>query len=132
MGSSLPPGPRRLRLKPEGCAPADLFVKWRAALSKVFEVRATPPEIAAFRGEIDVHPSARHVLSPSWHSPLPLIRRCASGSRERFANLLQIDGSATGLAGRGPMRAEPDDVLFVDLAQALAMRQSAPEGFARG
>lgn len=132
MGSSSPPGLRRLRLKPEGCAPADLFVQWRDALGEVFEVRATPREIAAFRGEIDVHASARHVLSTSWHTPLSLIRRCPSGSPERFAISLQVDGSATGLAGDGPIQAEPGDVMFLDLTQALAVRESAPEGFAGG
>ncbi len=59
MGSSPPPCLRRLRLKPEDCAPTELFVQWRGALGGVFEVRATPSEIAAFRGEIDVHASAR-------------------------------------------------------------------------
>jgi AraC-like DNA-binding protein len=132
MGSFSSPGLRRLRLRPEGCAPADLFVKWRDALGEAFEVRATPSEIAAFRGEIDVHASARYVLSASWHSPLSLIRRCASGSPERFAISLQIDGSANGLAGEGAMQAEPGDVMFVDLTQALAAWESAPEGFVGG
>jgi len=132
MGTSSPPGLRRLRLKPEDCAPADLFAKWRGALGEVFEVRATPSEIAAFRGEIDVHASARYVLSASWHSPLSFIRRCASRGAERFAISLKIEGSASGLAGDGPMQTGPGDVLFVDLTQALAMRESAPEGFAGG
>jgi AraC-like DNA-binding protein len=132
MGSSSSPGLRRLRLKPEDCAPAELFVKWRDALGEVFEVRATPSEIAAFSGEIDVHASARYVLSASRHSPLSLIRRSASAGQERFAICLQINGSATGLAGDGPMQAEPGDVMFVDLSQALAMRESAPEGFVDG
>ncbi|HLY00149.1 MAG TPA: helix-turn-helix domain-containing protein [Roseiarcus sp.] len=132
MGTSSPPGLRRLRLKPEDCAPADLFAKWRGALGEVFEVRATPSEIAAFRGEIDVHASARYVLSASRHSPLSFVRPCASKGNERFAISLQIDGSATGLAGDGPMRAEPGDVTFIDLTQALAVRESAPEGFVGG
>src|SRR6185437_2054298 len=132
MGTSSPPGLRRLRLKPEDCAPADLFAKWRGALGEVFEVRATPSEIAAFRGEIDVHASAHYVLSASWHSPLSFIRRCASGGAERFAISLKIEGSASGLAGDGPMQTGPGDVLFVDLTQALAMRESAPEGFVGG
>src|SRR5579863_3913646 len=125
MGTSSPPGLRRLRLKPEDCAPADLFAKWRGALGEVFEVRATPSEIAAFRGEIDVHASARYVLSASWHSPLSFIRRCTSGGAERFAISLKIEGSASGLAGDGPMQTGSGDVLFVDLTQALAMRESA-------
>lgn len=132
MGSSSPPGLRRLRLNPEDCAPADLFGKWRDALGEVFEVRATPSEIAAFRGEIDVHASARYVLSASWHSPLSFIRRSASAGAERFAICVQINGSASGLAGDGPLQAEPGDVMFVDLTQALAMRESAPEGFVGG
>lgn len=132
MGSSSSPALRRLRLKPEDCAAADLFVKWRDALGEVFEVRATPSEIAAFRGEIDVHASSRYVLSASRHSPLSLIRRSADAGKERFAISLQINGSATGLAGDGPMQAGPGDVMFVDLSQALAMRQSAPEGFVDG
>jgi AraC-like DNA-binding protein len=129
MGTSSPPGLRRLRLTPDDCAPADLFAKWRGALGEVFEVRATPSEIAGFRGEIDVHASARYVLSASWHSPLSLVRRCASAGQERFAISLQADGSATGLAGDAPMQAEPGDVIFVDLTQALAMRESARDGF---
>src|SRR5208282_5078856 len=40
----------------------------------------------------------------------------------------QIDGSATGLAGDGLMRADPGDVMFADLSQSLTMRQSAPDG----
>src|SRR5579864_8408780 len=132
MGTSSPPGLRRLRLKPEDCAPADLFAKWRGALGEVFEVRATPSEIAAFRGEIDVHASARYVLSASRHSPLSFVRPCASKGHERFAISLQIDGSVAGLAGDGPMRAEPGDVTFIDLTQALAVRESAPEGFVGG
>ena len=132
MGTSSPPGLRRLRLKPEDYAPADLFAKWRDALGEIFEVRATPSEIAAFRGEIDVHASARYVLSASWHSPLSFVRRCTSAGQERFAISLQINGSASGLAGDGPVQAEPGDVMFVDLTQALAMRQSAPEGFVGG
>jgi AraC-like DNA-binding protein len=109
-----------------------LFVKWRDALGEVFEVRATPSEIASFRGEIEVHASARYVLSASWHSPLSLIRRCASGGQERFAIRLQIGGSVSGLVGDGAIEAEPGDVMFVDLTQALAIRQSAPEGFVDG
>ncbi len=132
MGTSSPPGLRRLRLKPEDCAPADLFAKWRGALGEIFEVRATPSEIAAFRGEIDVHASARYVLSASRHSPLSFVRRCARKGHERFAISLQIDGWATGLAGDGPMRAEPGDVMFIDLTRGLAVRQSAPEGFVGG
>ena len=62
MGSSSSLGLRRLRLTPEDCAPAELFVKWRDALGEVFEVRASPSEIAGFRGEIDVHASAHYVL----------------------------------------------------------------------
>ena len=68
MGSSPPPSLRQLRLKPEHCGPAELFVQWRDALGEVFEVRATPAEIAAFRGEIDVHASARYVASSSRNS----------------------------------------------------------------
>src|SRR5271155_3834947 len=74
MGSFSPPCLRRLRLKPEDCAPAEVFVQWRGALGEVFEVRATPSEIAAFRGEIDIYASARYVLSASRHSPLSLVR----------------------------------------------------------
>ena len=65
MGSSSPLCLRRLCLKPEDRAPAELFAQWRGALGDVFEVRATPAEIAEFRGEIDVHASARYVLSAS-------------------------------------------------------------------
>ncbi|HTZ66114.1 MAG TPA: helix-turn-helix domain-containing protein [Roseiarcus sp.] len=132
MGSSSSPSLRRLRLKPEDCAPAELFVKWRSALGEVFEVHATPSEIAAFCGEIDIHASARYVLSASRHSPLSLVRRCASAGPERFAISLQINGSATGLAGDGPMQAEAGDVMFVDLSQALAVREAAAEGFVEG
>jgi AraC-like DNA-binding protein len=128
MGSPSPLSLRRLRLKPEDCAPTELFVKWRAALGEVFEVRATPSEIAEFRGEIDVHASPRYVLSARRHSPLSLIRRCAS-AQDRFAISLRINGSTTGLAGDCPMRAESGDVIFIDLTQALAMRESAPQGF---
>ena len=128
MGSSSPPSLRRLRLKPEDCAPAELFVQWRGALGEVFEVRATPSEIAAFWGEIDVHASARHVLSASRHSPLSLLRGSASAAQERIAICLQINGSATGLAGDGAIRADPGDVIFVDLSQSLTMRQSAADG----
>lgn len=128
MGSSSPPSLRRLRLKPEDCAPAELFVQWRGALGEVFEVRATPSEIAAFWGEIDVHASARHVLSASRHSPLSLLRGSASAAQERIAICLQINGSATGLAGDGAIRADPRDVIFVDLSQSLTMRQSAADG----
>jgi AraC-like DNA-binding protein len=109
-----------------------LFVRWRGALGEVFEVRATPSEIAAFRGDIDVHASARYVLSAIGHSPLSFVRQSASAAQERFAICLQINGSATGLAGGGPMRADPGDVMFVDLSQALTMRQSAPEGLVEG
>ena len=132
MGSSSSPGLRRLRLKPEDCAPAELFVKWRDALGEVFEVRASPSEIAGFRGEIDVHASAHYVLSASRHTPLSLIRRSAGAVYERFAISLQVNGSATGLAGDAPIRSEPGDVIFVDLSQALAMRESAPDGFVDG
>jgi AraC-like DNA-binding protein len=117
-----------LRLKPEDCAPAELFPRWRDALGEVFEVRATPAEIEGFRGEIDVHASARHILSASWHSALSLIRRSAGGANERFAISLQVSGSATGLAGDGPTQIEPGDVMFADLSQALAMRHTAREG----
>jgi AraC-like DNA-binding protein len=128
MGSFSPPCLRRLRLKPEDCAPAETFVQWRGALGEVFEVRATPSEIAAFRGEIDIYASARYVLSASRHSPVSLVRRSASAARERVAICLQINGSAAGLAGDRPMRADPGDVIFVDLSQSLTMRQSAQEG----
>ena len=132
MGSSSPLSLRRLRLKPEDCAPTELFVKWRDALGEVFEVRATPSEIAEFRGEIDVHASPHYVLSASRHSPLSLIRRSTSAAHERFAISLQVNGSATGLAGESPTQAEPGDVLFIDLTQALAMRESAPQGLVEG
>jgi AraC-like DNA-binding protein len=132
MGSFSPPCLRRLRLKSEDCAPAELFAQWRGALGEVFEVRATPSEIAAFRGEIDVHASARHVLSASRHSPLSLVRRSLGVAQERFAISLQINGSAAGLAGDGPIRADPGDVMFIDLSQAMTMRQSAPEGLVDG
>jgi AraC-like DNA-binding protein len=128
MGSSAPPCLRRLRLKPEDCAPTELFVQWRAALGEVFEVRATPPEIAAFLGEIDVHASARYVVSASRNSPLSLVRRSASAAHGRIAICLLVAGSAAGLAGDRPMRADPGDVMFVDLSQSLTMRQSAPDG----
>jgi AraC-like DNA-binding protein len=128
MGSFSPPSLRRLRLKPEDCAPAEAFVQWRGALGEVFEVRATPSEISAFRGEIDVHASARYVLSASRHSPVSLVRRSASAARERVAICLQINGSSTGLAGDRPMRADPGDVIFVDLSQSLTMRQLAQDG----
>jgi AraC-like DNA-binding protein len=128
MGSFSPPCLRRLRLKPEDCAPAEAFAQWRGALGEVFEVRATPSEIAAFRGEIDVHASARYVLSASRHSPVSLVRRSASAAQERVAICLQINGSAAGLAGDGPMRTDPGDVIFVDLSQSLTMRQSAQDG----
>jgi AraC-like DNA-binding protein len=132
MGSFSPPCLRRLRLKSEDCAPAELFAQWRGALGEVFEVRATPSEIAAFRGEIDVHASARHVLSASRHSPLSLVRRSLGAAQERFAISLQINGSAAGLAGDGPIRADPGDVMFIDLSQAMTLRQSAPEGLVDG
>jgi AraC-like DNA-binding protein len=132
MGSISPPCLRRLRLKPGDCAPAELFDQWRCAMGEVFEVRATPSEIATFRGEIDVYASARHVLSASRHSPVSLVRRSASAAQERFAICLQINGSATGLAGDGPVRADPGDVLFVDLSQSLTMRQCAPDGLFDG
>jgi AraC-like DNA-binding protein len=128
MGSFSPPCLRRLRLKTEDCAPAEAFVQWRGALGEVFEVRATPSEISAFRGEIDVHASARYVLSASRHSPVSLVRRSASAARERVAICLQINGSSTGLAGDRPMRADPGDVIFVDLSQSLTMRQLAQDG----
>jgi AraC-binding-like domain len=128
MGSSPPPSLRQLRLKPEHCGPAELFVQWRDALGEVFEVRATPAEIAAFRGEIDVHASARYVASSSRNSPLSLVRRSASAAEGRIAICLQINGSAAGLAGDRPIRADPGDVMFVDLSQSLTMRQSAPDG----
>jgi AraC-like DNA-binding protein len=127
MGSSSSLCLRRLRLKPEDCAQKELFVRWRSALGEVFEVRATPLEIAAFRGEIDVHASARYVLSSSRHSPLSLVRRLAGAAQERFAIRLQINGYTSGLAGDGPIHADPGDVMFVDLSQALTMRQSAPK-----
>ena len=128
MGSSPPPCLRRLRLKPEDCAPTSLLVHWRAALGDVFEVRATPSEISDFRGEIDVHASARYVVSASRNSPLSLVRRATSAAQGRIAICLQINGSATGLAGDGAMSAEPGDVMFFDLSQSLTMRQSAPDG----
>jgi AraC-like DNA-binding protein len=128
MGSSSPPSLRRLRLKPEDCAPAEAFAKWRGALGEVFEVRATPLEIAAFRGEIDVHGSARYVLSVSRHSPVSLVRRSASAVQERVAICLQVNGAASGLAGDRPMSADPGDVIFIDLSQSLTLRQSAPDG----
>jgi AraC-like DNA-binding protein len=132
MGSSSPPCLRRLRLDPEDRAPAELFAKWRDALGDVFEVRATPSEISAFRGGIDVHASARYLLSASRHSPLSFIRRSASDAQERFAICLLINGSVTGLAGDGPMQADRGDVTFVDLSRPLAMRQSAAEGIVEG
>jgi hypothetical protein len=128
MGSPLSPCLCRLRLKPDDRAPAELFIQWRSAFFEVFEVRATPSEIAGFRGEIDVHASARYVMSASRNSPLSLVRRSAPAAQGRIAICLQIDGSATGLAGDGPMRADPCDVMFVDLSQSLAMRQSALDG----
>jgi AraC-like DNA-binding protein len=128
MRSFSPPCLRRLRLKLEDCAPAEAFVHWRGALGEVFEVRATPSEIADFRGEIDVHASARHVLSASRHSPVSLVRRSAGLAQERVAISLQINGSAIGLAGDGPVRADPGDVIFVDLSQSLKVRQSASDG----
>jgi AraC-like DNA-binding protein len=128
MGSSSPPSLRRLRLKPEDCAPSEAFTQWRCALGEVFEVRATPSEIANFRAEIDVHASSRYVLSASRHSPVSLVRRSASAARERVAISLQIDGSVAGLAGDRPIRADPGDVIFIDLSRSLTMRQSAPNG----
>ncbi len=132
MGSSSPLTLRRLCLKPEDCAATELFVRWRDALGEVFEVRATPSEISGFRGEIDIHASPHYVLSATRHSPLSLIRRCASAAQERFAISLWINGATTGLAGDGAMQVEPGDVLFIDLTQTLAMRQSAPQGFVEG
>jgi len=132
MGSSSSLSLRRLCLKPEDCAATELFVKWRDALGEVFEIRATPSEIAGFRGEIDVHASPHYVLSVTRRSPLSLVRRCTTGARGRFAISLQIDGSTTGLAGDGPMQAEAGDVIFIDLTQAITMRESAPEGFVEG
>ena len=128
MGSPSPPCLRRLRLKPEDCVPTELFAQWRAALGEVFEVRATPSEIAAFRGEIDVHASARYVVSASRNSPLSLVRRSASAAQGRIAIYLLISGSAAGLAGDRPMGVDPGDVMFVDLSQSLTMRQSAADG----
>jgi AraC-like DNA-binding protein len=128
MRSSSPPSLRRLRLKSEDCAPAELFVQWRSALGEVFDVRATPPEIAAFRGEIDVHGSARYVLSESRHSPLSLVRPSASATQERIAICLLVKGSITGFAGDAPIRADPGDLMFVDLSQSLTIRQSAADG----
>jgi AraC-like DNA-binding protein len=124
MGSPSPLCLRRLCLKPEDCAPQELFARWRDALGEVFEVRATPSEIADFRGEINVHASARYVLSASRHS--------ASSAQDRFAICLQINGSAAGLAGDSHKQADPGDVMFVDLSQALAVRHSAPEGLVDG
>jgi AraC-like DNA-binding protein len=132
MWSSSSPCLRRLRLNPEDCAPAELFAKWRDALGEVFEVRATPSEIAAFQGEIDVHASAHYVLSTSRHSPLSLIRQSATGAQERFAICLQINGSATGLEGDRLMQAGPGDVMFVDLSRPVAIQQSATEGLVDG
>ena len=107
MGSSAPPCLRRLRLKPEDCAPTELFAQWRAALGEVFEVRATPPEIAAFLGDIDVHASARYVVSASRNSPLSLVRRSAGaatgGLRSAFSSLVRPRGSrAIGRCGLIP------------------------------
>jgi AraC-like DNA-binding protein len=132
MGSSSPPCLRRLRLKPEDCTPVELFGQWRGAMGEVFEVRATPSEIAAFRGDIDVHASARFVLSASRHSPLSLVRCSVGAAQERIAICLQINGSTSGLVGDRPVCADPGDVLFVDLSQSLAMRQSAPDGLVDG
>jgi AraC-like DNA-binding protein len=132
MGGSSSLSLRRLRLKPEDCAAAELFAKWRDALGEVFEVRATPSEIAGFQGEIDVHASRHYVLSASRHSPLSLVRRCVNGAQERFAIRLQINGSTAGLTGDSHRQADPGDVMFIDLSQALAIRQSAPEGLADG
>ncbi len=132
MGSPSPHYLRRLRLNPEDCAPAELFVRWRDALGEVFEVRATPAEIAGFRGEIDVHASPRYVLSACRHSPLSLVRTCTSGAPDRFAIRMRVVGSETGFAGDSPIEADQGDVMFVDLSQTLAVRQSAPDGLVDG
>ena len=94
----------------------------------MFEVRATPAEIAAFRGEIDIHASARFVVSTNCNSPLSLVRRSASAAEGRIAICLQINGSVAGLAGDRPVCADAGDVMFVDLSQSLTIRQSAPHG----
>jgi AraC-like DNA-binding protein len=132
MGISSTPCLRRLRLKPEDCVPADLFSRWRDAIGEVFEVRATPEEIAQFRGEIDIHASAQYVLSVSRHSSLSFVRRTARCARDRFAVCLQIDGSSAGLIGDSHIETAPGDVIFVDLSQAILMRQSAAEGLVQG
>ena len=132
MGNPPPHSLRRLRLQPEDCAQAELFVRWRDALGEVFEVRATPVEIAEFRGEIDVHASARYALSVIRHSPLSLVRTSASRAQDQFAIRAQVNGSESGLAGDGPIQSDPGDIMFVDLSQTLAVRQSAPEGLVDG
>ena len=40
--------------------------------------------------------------------------------------------SAAALAGDSPKQADPGDVMFVDLSQALEVRHSAPEGWWTG
>jgi hypothetical protein len=128
MGISPAPSLRRLRVEPEQRGAAEIFARWRDALGEVFEVRATPAEIATFDGEIDVHASARFVLSTSCNSPLSLIRRSASAAEGRIAICLQVNGSVAGLAGDRPVCADAGDVMFIDLSQSLTMRQWSPHG----
>jgi AraC-like DNA-binding protein len=128
MGSSPPPSLRQLRLKPEHCGRAELFVQWRDALGEVFEVRATPAEIAAFRG-VDRCPrlgALRGELEPQF-APFA---GSAVGERGRGSdcNLPPYQRLGRWTRRRQADRADPGDVMFVDLSQSLTMRQSAPDG----
>ena len=124
--------PYRLRLAPEECAGPKGFVRWRAALGDVFEVRAAPEEVQSFRGEIEVHASARYVLSASRHSPLSLFRSPGAAIHDRFAIRLSVCGSVAELAGDIGRCVDPGDIAILDLSQAAALRQSAPDGFTEG
>ena len=104
------------------------FVRWRAALGDVFEVRAAPDEIQSFRGEIEIHASARYVLSASRHSPLSLFRSPGAAILDRFAIRLSICGSVTELAGDVGRSVDPGDVVH---SRSFPGGRSAPVGARR-
>ncbi|WP_126400987.1 helix-turn-helix domain-containing protein [Blastochloris tepida] len=120
----------RFALAPAEGQPSDTFRDWRAGLAPVFDVAATPAEIAAFAGGLAAWSSGRFVLTTCRATRLHLIRSPETVGRspvDHVAIRLIAAGSLRGSAGASDVAAEAGDILFLDLLQSLTLQLGAQD-----
>ncbi len=119
--------PDIFRLDSAGQQAESNFVRWCGAMGALFDVAATPAEIATFSGEIFNRFTARVMVSAISCSSLQLLRSPSTMERaalDHFGLCLVTAGKLAGRTDRDAFDCPEGGVFFLDLMQTLDMTLS--------